>query len=97
MQLARRWYAQAGIPENTQRILIDIQPRPDNAPMVELVDENNQVFSSGQLPTSRNDMRYFTRLTLPREGKHYLRVQGAAERTLILPTHAPVQIIRIGL
>lgn len=97
MQLARRWYAQAGIPENSQRILIDIQPRPDNAPMVELVDENNQVISSGQLPTSRNDMRYFTRLTLPREGKHYLRVQGAAERTLILPTPAPVQISRIGL
>lgn len=97
MQIARRWYAQAGIPENTQRILIDIQPRPDNAPMVELVDENNQVISSGQLPTSRNDMRYFTRLTLPREGKHYLRVQGAAERALILPTPAPVQIIRIGL
>lgn len=95
MQLSRRWYATAGIPENTQRLLIDLQPRPEIAPVVELVDENNEVISSAQLPTTRNDMRYFTRLTLPREGNHYLRLQGALERALLQATPEPVQIIRL--
>lgn len=95
MQLARRWYATAGIPENTQRILIDLQPRPEIAPVVELVNENNEVISSAQLPTTRNDMRYFTRLTLPREGKHYLRLQVTQTRTLLHATPEPVQIIRL--
>lgn len=96
MQLSRRWYAKAGIPENTQRILIDLQPRPDKAPVVELVNENGNVIDRGQLPTTRDDMRYFTRLTLPREGNHYLRLQGTTERTLLLPTPEPVQIIRLA-
>ncbi len=95
MELARRWYATAGIPENTQRILIDLLPRQETAPVVELVNESNDIISSGQLPTTRDDMRYFTRLTLPREGNHYLRLQGATERTLLLPTPEPVQIIRL--
>ena len=95
MQLARRWYATAGIPENTQRILIDLLPRQETAPVVELVNESNDIISSGQLPTTRDDMRYFTRLTLPREGNHYLRLQGTTERTLLLPTPEPVQIIRL--
>lgn len=95
MQLARRWYATTGIPENTQRILIDLRPRPEIAPVVELVNENNEVISSAQLPTTRNDMRYFTRLTLPREGKHYLRLKGTQARTLLHATPEPVQIIRL--
>lgn len=95
MELARRWYATAGIPENTQRILIDLRPRQETAPVVELVNESNDIISSGQLPTTRDDMRYFTRLTLPREGNHYLRLQGTTERTLLLPTPEPVQIIRL--
>lgn len=95
MELARRWYATAGIPENTQRILIDLLPRQETAPVVELVNESNDIISSGQLPTTRDDMRYFTRLTLPREGNHYLRLQGTTERTLLLPTPEPVQIIRL--
>lgn len=96
MQLSRRWYATAGIPENTQRILIDLQPRPDKAPVVELVNERNDIISSAQLPSARDDMRYFSRLTLPREGNHYLRLQGTSERTLLLPTPEPVQIIRLA-
>lgn len=96
MKLSRQWYSKAGIPENTQRILIDLQPRPDKAPVVELVNEDNKIISSAQLPTSRDDMRYFTRLTLPREGNHYLRLPGTTERTLLLPTPEPVQIIRLA-
>lgn len=95
MELARCWYATAGIPENTQRILIDLLPRKETTQVVELVNESNDIISSGQLPTTRDDMRYFTRLTLPREGNHYLRLQGTTERTLLLPTPEPVQIIRL--
>lgn len=97
MDLARQWYAAAGIPENTQRILIDLQPRPEQSPVVEIVNEENKVISSGILPTSRDDMRYFTRLTLPREGNHYLRIQNATERSPLTPTVAPVQILRFKL
>ncbi len=97
MQLARKWYAQSGIPENEQRLLIDLQPRPDIAPVVEIVNENNEVISSGKLPTSRDDMRYMTRLTMPRTGNHYLRLTGSAERTPIRQTAAPVQILKVNL
>lgn len=97
MQLARRWYATAGIPENTQRILIDLQPRPEIAPAVEIINENGEVISSGQLPTSRHDMRYMTRLTMPRTGNHYLRLTGSAERMPIRQTAAPAQILRVNL
>ncbi len=97
MQLARHWYATAGIRENTQRILIDLQPRPEIAPGVEIVNENGEVISSGQLPTSRHDMRYMTRLTMPRTGNHYLRLTGSAERTPIRQTAAPAQILRVNL
>ena len=97
MQLARRWYATAGIPENTQRILIDLQPRPEIAPAVEIINENGEVISSGKLPTSRHDMRYMTRLTMPRTGNHYLRLAGSAERTPIRQTAAPAQILRVNL
>lgn len=97
MQLARRWYATAGIRENTQRILIDLQPRPEIAPRVEIVNENNEVISSGKLPSSQDDMRYMTRLTMPRTGNHYLRLTGSAERTPIRQTAAPAQILRISL
>lgn len=95
--LARKWYTAAGIPENTQRILIDLQPRQTSAPVVELVDEGNRVISSGRLPTSRDDVRYLTRLSMPRQGAHYLRLQGTDERALLHPTPAPVQILRLQL
>lgn len=97
MQLARKWYTQSGISENTQRILIDLQPRPEIAPAVEIINENGEVISSGQLPTSRHDMRYMTRLTMPRTGNHYLRLTGSAERTPIRQTAAPAQILRVNL
>ena len=94
---ARRWYTHAGIPENTQRILIDLQPRQAEAPVVEIVDEMDRVISSGRLPTLRDDVRYLTRLNMPREGTHYLRLQGTEERAELAPSPAPVQILRIEL
>ncbi len=94
---ARKWYTHAGIPENSQRILIDLQPRLEDSPVVEIVDEKNRVVSSGRLPTLRDDMRYLTRLNMPREGTHYLRLEGAEERAQLIPSQAPVQILRLEL
>lgn len=94
---ARKWYTHAGIPENSQRILIDLQPRLADSPVVEIVDEMNRVVSSGRLPTLQDDMRYLTRLNMPREGTHYLRLEGAEERAELIPSQAPVQILRLKL
>ncbi len=95
MQLSRSWYATAGIPENTQRILIDLQPRPENAPVVELVNEYGKVIDSGQLPTTRDDMRYMTRLLLPRTGRHFLRMAGTDIKLPIAPTSPPVRLLSL--
>lgn len=96
MQLARQWYAAAGIPENTQRLLIDLQPRPDISAVVELVDESGNVVSRGELPTSRDDMRYLTPLDLPRQGQIYIRVNQSNRLLPVQPTSQPVQIIRLN-
>lgn len=95
MELARRWYATAGIPENTQRLLIDLQPRPDIAPVVELVNESGNVIDSALLPTSRDDMRYMTRLHLPRTGRHFLRKAGSDIKVPISPTSPPVRLLSL--
>lgn len=95
MNLSRQWYARAGIPENTQRLLIDLQPRPQIAPVVELVNEEGNVIDSGQLPTTRDDMRYMTRLLLPRTGRHFLRMAGSDAEHPIAPTSPPVRLISL--
>lgn len=95
MKLSRQWYSKAGIPENTQRILIDLQPRPDKAPVVELVNEDNKIISSAQLPTTRDDMRYMSRLLLPRTGRHFLRIAGTSIKLSISPTSPPVRILSL--
>lgn len=95
LEQARQWYENKGVPRNTQRLLIDIQPRNDSAQVAEIIDKEDAVISSGMLPTSRNDMRYLTRLTLPREGEHYLRLRGETKRMRLHPTDAPVQILNL--
>lgn len=97
MDLSRKWHSKHGLPEDSQRILIDLQPRADDAPTVEIVNESGRVVSAGKLPTSQDDMRYCTRLTVPRQGAHYLRIQGDEERSRIITTPAPVQLFRIRL
>lgn len=94
-ELSREWYAEEGLPECTQRILIDLQPRTEKGILAEILNEKGQVISSGKLPTSRDDMRYFTRLTMPREGKHYLRLFGSPALTFLPSTAAPVQVLRL--
>lgn len=96
LSLARDWYARAGIPADTQRLLIDFQPRPATPPVVELINEQGGVISAARLPSCTDDVRYFCRLLLPRSGQHYLRLQGTEEKVGVAPTSAPVQILRLG-
>lgn len=95
LQLAREWYAQEGVPESTQRILVDLHPRTEHGILAEIINSQGKVVASGKLPTSRDDMRYFTRLSMPREGNHFLRLVGSKELTHLRPTDAPVQILRL--
>lgn len=95
LKLAHKWYAGNGLNAETQRLLIDCTPRLPLPPVVELVNEENKVLGSVRLPASTDDMRYLSRLSLPREGRHYLRLQGRSERMHIPATPAPVQILRL--
>lgn len=95
LELARRWYERSGVPADTQRLLIDARPRRLSPPQVELANEQGKVIGSATLPSTRDDMRYFARLSLPRQGSYTLRVQGESETLRIQATHAPVRILRL--
>lgn len=94
--LARLWYTRHGLDEATQRLLIGVKQRSEQPPMLELIDKDGNVISSGRLPSLRDDMRYFTRLELPRQGEYYLRLQGQNTHTPIRATDTPVQIISLN-
>lgn len=96
LALARKWYAQAGIPENSQRLLIDLQPRQDKAPVVELLNSDGKVITSALLPTTRDDMRYMTPLELPRMGQFNIRIGSSEPLIPVSATSQPVQIITIN-
>lgn len=94
LEQARRWYESDGLPAGTQRIMVDISPRPAASAAVSIEDESGNAVSSDALPTTQDDMRKTARLLLPRNGSYYLRVEGQ-ERRELLPTAAPVQVIRL--
>lgn len=96
MNLARRWYEDNGLAAGSQRLLVDVHQRRETAPTLQLVCKDGNVISSGKLPTLRDDMRYFTRLELPREGEYFLRLKGHSALLPIQATPAPVQIISLN-
>lgn len=93
-RLAQDWYAQSGAKPEEQRLLVDLIHRTEEACTVRVENEQGECVSSATLPTTQDDVRYFARLTLPREGQHYLRIGERAERTPLHCTPAPVQILR---
>ncbi len=95
MELARQHYANSGMSADYQRLLVDIQPRSNTPPMVELLNDKQEIVSSLRLPALSDDMRYFTHLQLPRSGQHYLRIEGRRNLVPITATAAPVQIVRL--
>ena len=96
MKLARQWYEKNGLSTDTQRLLVNVNERRETAPTLQLVCKDGNVISSGKLPTLRDDMRYFTRLELPREGEYFLRLKGHSALLPIRATAAPVQIISLN-
>lgn len=95
-KLALNWYEKHGLPAGTQRLLIDLQPRHLSPLRVELLNEQAIAIATSQLPTLRDDMRYFTRLALPRQGKYYLRIQGSNRKVPVKATESAVQILRLA-
>lgn len=94
-KLAECWYAENGVPADSQRLLIDMQPRRQTPLIIELLDEAKNVISAAKLPALTDDIRYFTRLTVPRKGQHFLRIQGSATLRPVSVTSGPVQIVRL--
>lgn len=95
-ELAREWYICNGMDASTQRLMVNVRDRREQAPVLELVDRKGIVISAGRLPSLRDDMRYFTRLELPRSGEYYLRLKGEQKHIPIRATEAPVQIISLN-
>ena len=96
MELARRWYEKNGLSAGRQRLLVNVVERRESAPTLQVVCKDGNVISSGKLPTLRDDMRYFTRLELPRKGEYFLRLKGQNDLLPIQATPAPVQIISLN-
>ena len=93
LALARDWYAGSGMPENCQRLMVDVHSRHATPQPVELLDSAGNVVASAMLPTVRDDMRRFATLMLPREGRYLLRTPGDSMELVATPQ--PVRIIRL--
>lgn len=94
-RLAQAWYTRSGANPAMQRLLIDITPRGEETLTVSVEAEDGKTISTAPLPTTKDDVRYFARLNLPRSGQHYLRLEKVAERIPLQSTTAPVQILRL--
>lgn len=93
--LARAWYAQSGVPADQQRLMVELTPRPVAPVTARVTDAEGNEISAAALPTAQDDVRAFARLSLPREGKFFLRIEGSEEQLPLTPTAAPVQILRL--
>lgn len=96
-QLAREWYDRSGTTAAGQRLMVDCEQRAETALPVRVETEAGACVSADTLPTTKDDVRRFARLTLPRdeETQYYLRIGDAPERLPLLCTPAPVQILRL--
>lgn len=95
LALARDHAAKQGQPADTQRLLIDIQPRPQHPLTIELLDPHGTIIATASLPTTSDDIRRLTPLNLPRSGRHTLRLRGTTLTLPVTPTPNVVQILRL--
>ncbi len=95
-RIAGNWYQRNGLSKRYQRLLIDVHPRSQNGYSVELLDENFRILESSNLPDLQDDIRYMTRLHLPRLGQYFLRINGNKRPIPISATDQPVRIIRLN-
>lgn len=93
LRLAGKWYADSGLREDYRRILLDIVPRGEEAEVAEVLDASGKCVYRATLPTLRDDMRQFTSIPLPRNGRYTLRTRFGIHE--LESTPQPVRIIRI--
>lgn len=98
IRLAREYCQRNGQSPDTQKLMIDLQPRPKQAPVVELVDEKGQVLAEAPLPCATDDMRRMTILNLPRDGQFTLRLKEQPQLSVpVRATENAVRILRLRL
>lgn len=94
-QLAANWYAAQGFKPDSQRLMLDIQPREEKPDIARLLDEGGQIVEEKPLPSLYDDMRQFSTFTLPRNGRYYLQLPDSPAPMELKATNAPVQILRM--
>lgn len=92
MQLAQR---HLGNPE-MQRVMVDLHPRQDAPRHVEVLTMDGQVLERAALPTTRDDMRKFAVLNVPRKGKYMLKLPRERPAIMLHPTEPPAQVLRFS-
>ncbi len=96
--LARDWYAQNGVPADRQKLMVDVQPRSDKPRALLLEDEAGKELARTPLPTTKDDVRQFATLLLPRGGENaafFLRIEGTEAKIPVKPTETPVQTLHL--
>lgn len=97
MHLSRIWYEKAGLPSGTQRLLVDMTPRPPQPCSIVLENEDGEILEETTLPTTQDDMRRLSPLNLPRAGRYFLRLKHGSKRWEVLATHPPVQVKKLPM
>lgn len=95
-KLSADWYAKYGPPADQQRLMVELVPRPEKDILyVELLNENGSVLGTMPLPIKTDDVRKFATFSMPRAGKHFLRLKGTKGTLEIPSTPDAVQVLRI--
>ncbi len=97
LALARQWYAEHGVPEGFQKLMVDVQPRSAGARHILLEDEAGKEIARATLPTTADDFRRFATLLLPRAATGYLRLEGTKQRYALNANEAPAHIVTLRL
>lgn len=93
-RLAEAYYCKSGADPTSQRLMVDRCERDAVAHPVRVENEAGEIISEDTLPTMQDDVRRFAILSLPREGRYFLRIGESTERRPLQCTPAPVQILR---
>ena len=96
-ELALAWYRSAKLPENHQRLMVDVQPRPQTPLTLILETEDGTCLASAPSPTADSDLRSFTPFNLPVTGQYYIRIDKQPVREPVAATKCPAQVKRLAL
>ncbi|MBR4311678.1 MAG: hypothetical protein IKT79_11670, partial [Akkermansia sp.] len=67
------------------------------APNIELVAEDGKVLGVKPLPVKTDDVRFFATFAMPREGKHFLRIEGTSQLLEVPVTKDAVQVLHLQM